>query len=289
MEVRTALESRDQLLKGIRSWFLDTGFIEVETPIVLSTPCMEDHIDALGCGDRFLRTSPELYHKRILAEGMEKIYEIGRCFRAEELGRLHHPEYTMLEWYRLDATYKDMMRDTQSLITQLAHHFSIEPPSFHIFRVKDLFIELTDWNPLQSFDADRFDEVICEQVEPYFAALGGASFLLDYPKEVAALARCVGTKEMYAERWELYIKGVEMANAYSELTDPQEQRTRFEQCADNRASRNKEIYPIDEAFLDALPRISTAGGTALGIDRLLLWLDDKDTLDDVLPFREVWK
>ena len=80
-----------------------------------------------------------------------------------------------------------------------------------------------------------------------------------------------------------------MANAYSELTDPQEQRTRFEQCADNRASRNKEIYPIDEAFLDALPRISTAGGTALGIDRLLLWLDDKDTLDDVLPFREVWK
>ena len=91
---------------------------------------MEDHIDALVCGDRFLRTSPELYHKRILAEGMEKIYEMGRCFRAEELGRLHHPEYTMLEWYRLDATYKDMMRDTQSLITQLAHHFSINLPLF---------------------------------------------------------------------------------------------------------------------------------------------------------------
>ena len=139
------------------------------------------------CGNRFLRTSPELYHKRILAEGMEKIYEMGRCFRAEELGRLHHPEYTMLEWYRLDATYTDMMRDTQSLIIQLAHQFSIEPPSFHTFRVKDLFMELTDWNPLESFDADRFDEVICEQVEPYFTALGGASFLMDYPKEAAAL------------------------------------------------------------------------------------------------------
>lgn len=289
MEVRTALEARDQLFKGIRSWFSDAGFIEVETPIVLSTPCMEDHIDALVCGDRYLRTSPELYHKRILAEGMDKIYEMGRCFRAEEFGRLHHPEYTMLEWYRLDATYKDMMRDTQSLITQLAHHFSIETPSFHTFRVKDLFIELTDWNPLQSFDADRFDEVICEKVEPYLTALGGASFLIDYPKEAAALARCVGTEEMYAERWELYIKGVEMANAYSELTDPQEQRNRFERCADKRASRNQEIYPIDEAFLEALPRISTAGGTALGVDRFLLWLEDKDTLDDVLPFREVWK
>ncbi len=289
MEVRFALEARGQLLNGIRSWFSDAAFTEVETPIVLSTPCMEDHIDALGCGDRFLRTSPELYHKRILAEGMEKIYEIGRCFRAEELGRLHHPEYTMLEWYRLDATYEDVMRDTKSLITKLAHHFSITPPLFHAFRVKDLFIELAGWNPLQSFDADRFDRVLCEQVEPYFAKIGGASFLMDYPKEAAALARCVGKEEMHAERWELYINGVEMANAYSELTDPQEQRNRFEQCADKRVNRNQVIYPIDEAFLEALSHISTAGGAALGVDRVLLWLLGKDTLDDVLPFREVWK
>ena len=289
MEVRSALEARDQLLKGIRSWFSDAAFVEVETPLVLSTPCMEEHIDAMSCGDRFLRTSPELYHKRILAGGMKKIYEVGRCFRADEVGRLHHPEYTMLEWYRLDATYEDVMRDAQSLITKLAQHFSTPPPTFHTFRVKDLFMELTGWNPLASFDADRFDEVLCEQVEPYFTALGGASFLMDYPKEAAALARCVGTKEIHAERWELYVNGVELANAYSELTDPEEQRNRFEQWVEKRASRNQVIYPIDEAFLEALSHISAAGGAALGVDRLLLWLLDKDTLDDVLPFREVWK
>jgi lysyl-tRNA synthetase class 2 len=111
---------------------------------------------------------------------------------------------------------------------------------------------------------------------------------MDYPKEAAALARCVGTEEIYAERWELYVNGVELANAYSELTDAAEQRNRFEQCAEKRASRNQVIYPIDEVFLEALSHISEAGGAALGVDRLLLWLLDKDTLDEVLPFREVW-
>ncbi len=281
----SALKSRDQLLKIIRSWFSENQFIEVETPIVLKTPCMEEHIDAIHCEDFFLRTSPELYHKRILGEGVGKIYEIGRCFRHGEIGNLHHPEYTMLEWYRLNSDYKEIMTDTKMLIDRIAKSFNRAEIKFYEFKLKDLFIDLVGWNPFVSFNADRFDQVLCENVEPYLASIKGAVFLTDYPPEAAALARCVGEKNRYAERWELYLDGIEIANAYSELTDSKEQRKRFEQCGIRRKKNKQEVYPIDEEFLQSLNKIPRAGGAALGIDRLLMWLMQKESLDNVIPFR----
>ena len=167
----SALKSRDQLLKIIRTWFSENQFIEVETPIVLKTPCMEEHIDAIHCEDFFLRTSPELYHKRILGEGVGKIYEIGRCFRHGEIGNLHHPEYTMLEWYRLNSDYKEIMTDTKMLIDRIAEKFNRAEINFHEFKLKDLFIDLVGWNPFVSFNEDRFDQVLCENVEPYLASV----------------------------------------------------------------------------------------------------------------------
>ena len=104
------LESRSILLNILRDFFLNDGFIELETPIILKTPCIEENIDAIKCGEYYLRTSPELYHKRVLSTGVKKIFEIGKCFRSNEIGRYHHPEYTMLEWYRLNSDYKKLLK-----------------------------------------------------------------------------------------------------------------------------------------------------------------------------------
>ncbi|OUX37342.1 MAG: hypothetical protein CBE26_03335 [Kiritimatiellaceae bacterium TMED266] len=281
-----AIEARDRLLQSVRCYFADADFLEVETPVVLSTPCMEEHIDAITCGSRFLRTSPELYHKRLVADGAQRIYEIARCFRAEEVGRLHHPEYTMLEWYRAAANYRDVMEDTRALIHQLSSVFNRTKPDWHCYRVGELFTELTGWNPLADFDEDRFDEVLCEKVEPFLKQMGGATFLMDYPVEAAALSRC--HSDGYAERWELYLDGIEIANAYSELTDSVEQRLRFEAWGEKRAARGQTVYALDESFIEAVGNMPETGGAALGLDRLLMWLTGAKALDEVLPFREVW-
>jgi lysyl-tRNA synthetase class 2 len=247
---------------------------------------MEEHIDAIACGSRFLRTSPELFHKRMMADGAQRIYEIARCFRAGEVGRLHHPEYTMLEWYRTAADYRDVMEDTRALISQVSSVFNRPKPSWHCYRVGELFKELTGWNPLIDFDEDRFDKVLCEHVEPFFKQVGGAVVLMDYPVEAAALSRC--HPDGYAERWELYLDGIEIANAYSELTDSAEQRARFEIWGKKRGARGQPVYTLDESFIEAVGRLPQTGGAALGLDRLLMWLRGAEALDDVLPFREVW-
>jgi len=281
-----ALEARDRLLREVRSCFAEAGFLEVETPVVVSTPCMEEHINAVVCGSRFLRTSPELFHKRLMAGGANRIYEIARCFRAGEVGRLHHPEYTMLEWYRSAADYRDVMEDTRMLVNRVSSVFNRAVPDWHCYRVGELFVELTGWNPVLEFDGDRFDALLCERIEPFFEQVGGAVFLMDYPVEAAALSRC--HPDGHAERWELYLDGVEVANAYSELRDRAEQRRRFEAWGETRAARGQAVYALDEAFIEAVGRLPETGGAALGLDRLLMWLTGADGLDEVLPFREVW-
>ena len=273
---------RDAVMRSIRAFFYDREFVEVETPIRLKIPCMELNIDAEPSGDHFLRTSPEIFHKQLLAAGHKKIVEIGKCFRSGELGPLHNPEYTMLEWYRADADYMDILEETKSLISAVWKERSLK---WSMLMVSDAFSEFAGWDPAGNYDEDRFDMDLVEKVEPAIKKMGGAVVLKDYPVEAAALSRRNPNNPLLAERWELYIDGVEIANAYSELTDPMEQRLRFEECAEQRRALGKEVYPIDEAFIKSLETMPPSGGVALGVDRLLMLIAGADSLDAVLPFR----
>ncbi len=273
---------RNAMMRSIRAFFFDRDFIEVETPIRLKTPCMEQHIDAEPSGDYFLRTSPEIFHTRLLAAGHERIFEMGKCFRRGEFGPLHHPEYTMLEWYRANADYMDILADTKALIQAVA---GIDDLVWRQWTVSEAFLEYAEWDPVGHYDENRFDIDLVEKVEPALKKIGGPIVLIDYPVEAAALSRRKPGNSPLAERWELYIDGVEIANAYSELTDPVEQRHRFEECAEQRRVMGKAIYPIDEEFIEALETMPPSGGVALGVDRLLMLIAGASNLDAVLPFR----
>jgi lysyl-tRNA synthetase class 2 len=283
------LETRDVLMQSIRAFFHSEGFVEVETPIRMQTPCMELHIDAEPSGSRWLRTSPELYHKKLLARGAQKIFEIGKCFRQGERGDRHHPEYTMLEWYRARADYTDMLADTQTLISKVWKNLK-QPASpvsndWEIWTIAEVYQQFAGWNPIEDFDADRFDVDMVEKIEPNLPK-DAPVILMDYPAECCALARLKPDNQNVAERWELYLGGIEIANAYSELTDPVEQRARFEKWAEQRKALGKVVYPIDENFIQCLETMPPSGGCALGIDRLLIVLTGADSFDDILPFRD---
>ena len=324
------LKSRDVLMQNIRAFFRAEGFEEVETPLVLKTPCMELHIDATPSGDGFLRTSPELSHKKLLAQGAEKIFEIGKCFRQGEKGPLHNPEYTMLEWYRTHSDYNDALADTQRLLFAVAAgvdrgrmrppgastefyqtgsprswpsaiddcRAGAETPPFpslggvpagrggfsepwKVFSIEEIFEKFAGWNPVEDFDADRFDLDLIEKVEPALPK-DCPVVLKDYPAELCALARLKPGNPKVAERWELYLGGIEIANAYSELTDPVEQRARFEHWGEQRRALGKVVYPIDEEFIQALETMPPASGVALGVDRLLMILTGTKTISEVL-------
>jgi lysyl-tRNA synthetase class 2 len=278
------LKARDALMQSIRAFFDYVGFVEVETPIRMKTPCMELHIDAEPSGSRWLRTSPELYHKKLLAQGAQNIFEIGKCFRQGERGDRHHPEYTMLEWYRAGGDYNAMLADTQALISKVLSGVSGSQP-WKIWTVEEAYEEFAGWNPVKNFDADRFDFDMVEKIEPALPK-DVPVILKDYPAECCALARLKADNPQVAERWELYLGGIEMANAYSELTDPVEQRARFEKWGEQRQSLEKALYPIDEEFIQCLKKIPSAGGCALGIDRLLMAATGSASFDDILPFRD---
>jgi lysyl-tRNA synthetase class 2 len=294
---KDTLELRSRVLEAVRAFFTDRGFVEVETPVRLPLPAMELNIDAEPSGDFWLRTSPELHMKRLLAAGMGKIFQVGPCFRRGERGKLHRPEYTMLEWYRADADYTDILVDTKALISGVAEkvlgsmHLSFGGqniellPVWEVLTVRDAFIISAGWDPFSAFDADRFDMDLVSRVEPYMPA-DRPAILKDYPPEQAALAR-LRDEGGYrvAERWELYIGGMELANAFSELNDPEEQRRRFEECAAARHEADKTVYGIDEDFMAALERgMPPSGGCALGIDRLVMLLAGADSIDDVVAF-----
>lgn len=288
---------RSRLLFSIRSFFHERGFVEVETPVRVITPALELHIDAEPAGDHWLRTSPELHMKRLLAGGLEQVFQLGPCFRRGERGDRHHPEYTMLEWYRARADYTDILADTKALLAFCAQSvlgrtdFSYAGqaiallPRWERLTVAEAFQRWAGWNPVAAWDAERFDLDLVEKVEPNLPRETPV-VLTDYPAAAAALARRKPADPGVAERWELYIGGLELANAYSELTDPVEQRARFVECAQARRVLGKEVYPLDEDFLAALENMPPAGGIALGVDRLAMLFADAATLDDVMAFRE---
>ena len=289
--MKPALELRSRMLSGIRRFFSSLDFIEVETPVRLPHPALETHIDAEPSGDYFLRTSPELHMKRLLAAGYERIYQMGPCFRKGERGERHHPEYTMLEWYRTGADYRDILGDTQNLIPALARDVGdrsgirFDGP-WRIITVAEAFTTWAGWDPTLDYDAERFDMDLVEKVEPSLPR-DQPVVLIDYPAEAGALSRCKPGYPHLAERWELYLNGVEIANAYSELTDAREQAARFTQAGADRAAMGKPVYAVDPKFMAALEAgIPPSGGIALGVDRLAMILAGGTSLDDVMAFRE---
>lgn len=289
-------EVRALVYRAIRQFFEERDFLEVETPLLLRAPPPEVNIDAIPAGNGWLRTSPELHMKRLLAAGDERIFQMGRCWRDGEQGRFHHPEFIMLEWYRANATYAEILADTKLLLEHVAHAiwgavdgcWQGKPISFaqdlwERRTVSQAFIEWAGWDPAAAYDADRFDLDLVTRVEPGLPT-DHPVVLMDYPVPLGALARRKPGAEHLAERWELYLGGVELANAYTELTDPVEQRARFEDWNQQRARRGAETYPMDESFIDALKDMPPSGGIALGVDRLITLLADAEALDEVIDF-----
>lgn len=273
------LKVRAQVLRTIRAFFDARGFVEVETPVRIAAPAPEPHIDCPASGDWFLRASPELQMKKLLAAGLPRIYQIGPCFREGERGRRHAPEFTMLEWYRAEADYNDIAADMEALVGEVLRTRGSASLPFARLTVRDAYRKWAGWDPVADWDQDRFDFDMATKIEPNLPK--EPLFLTDYPAPAASLARLKADDPRVAERWELYVDGMELANAFTELTDATEQRRRFEAARAERRALGEADYPLDEEFLSALARMPSAGGVALGVDRLVMLACGASSIDAV--------
>jgi len=292
---REALRARARIIQEIRRFFVEGGYLEVETPLRIPAPAPESHIDPVPADGWFLQTSPEICMKRMLAAGYERLFQISHCWRAGERGRMHVPEFTMLEWYRTATDYRGLMDETELLIRSVAegagfggvlsfrgNKIDIAAPWERI-TVRAAFEYYGGMTMEEALERNIFDEVMVERIEPRLG-LGRPAFIHDYPACRGALARLKGDDPTVAERFELYLGGVEIANAFSELTDPVEQRARFAREAAFRSSRGQGAIPLPEKFLAELASMPPSAGIALGIDRLVMVLLDADSIDDVVAF-----
>ena len=320
------LEVRSAILQAVRGFFAARGFVEVETPALQASPGIEPHLrpfatvleDPLGGAPRgiYLHTSPEYAMKKLLAAGVPRLYQLARVFRNGERSALHHPEFTMLEWYRRADGYEAIMEDCLALLASCgAESFqrggvaclASGPPlrltvaeAFDRFAAIDLFATLRDpqhpdgarlareakrigVDPGTTTDwEDLFFKIFLDRIEPRLG-VGRPALLTEYPAPMAALARLKPGDPGVAERFELYVCGVELANGFGELTDPAEQRARFEaDRARRRALYGDDGPAIDEGLLDALARIPQASGVALGLDRLVMLATGAARIEDVL-------
>lgn len=273
------LRQRAKIVSSMRAFFDGQGFVEVETPVRIDAPAPEPHID---CPEvlpprsnrgaiTYLRASPELQMKKLLAAGMDKIYQIGPCFRENERGSRHNPEFTMMEWYRRDAGYRDILSDMESLFAHLLSLMGRDLPPAKRMTVREAYRLWAGWDPWTGeWDQDRFDIDMATKIEPALAN-EGAVFLLDYPRTAASLAKLREDDDV-AERWEFYVNGIELANCFTELCDSEEQRLRFLMAKEDRRSLGEADYPLDEEFIEAIDGIGSAAGVALGVDRLVMVL-----------------
>lgn len=324
---RPLLVARNRIKAAIRAWFEADGFTEVEAAQLAASPGNETHLHGFRAGavsitgdraDVWLHTSPEFAAKKLLAAGETRIFDFARVFRNRERGRLHSPEFTMLEWYRSGEGYEALMADCAALLRIAATATgragwsfrgrsvdALLPPdrltlqdAFHEFAGIDLLATLTETAtdreglaraamsggvriaPDDSW-SDIFSRLLVEKVEPMIGN-GRPTILCDYPWPEAALARRKPGEPLVAERFELYACGVELANAFGELTDPAEQRRRFEEDMVLKREIYGESYPIDGDFLAALAVMPEASGAALGFDRLAMLATGADRLESVL-------
>ena len=284
------LKVRARVLRTIRAFFDARGFVEVETPVRIAAPAPEPHIDCPASGNWFLRASPELQMKKLLAVGLPRIYQIGPCFREGERGRRHAPEFTMLEWYRADADYNDIAADMEALVGEVLRSTGttgVSPVAalapFSRITVREAYLRWAGWDPVADWNQDRFDFDMATKIEPNLPK--EPLFLTDYPAPAASLSKLKADDPRVAERWELYVDGMELANAFTELTDATEQRRRFEAARAERRALGEAEYPLDEEFLSALAQMPPAGGVALGVDRLVMLACGVSSIDEVLSPR----
>jgi lysyl-tRNA synthetase class 2 len=293
--IKPNLQRRALIYQHTRAFFWEQGFLEIETPIRVPAVAPEQHIMPFKSEDWFLSTSPELHMKRLLASGYDRIFQISRCFRSGERGRQHNPEFTLLEWYRAGADYKQMVYDTEQLVLTVASRLGLD----HVVRYRDQEIDLTapwpgttvhdaflcaaGWDPVAEPDFLRFDTDLVTKVVPDFAP-GQPTVLLDYPAPMASLARLKPGQPTVAERAEVFIGGMELANAYSELVNAKEQETRFQAEVDQIEREHGQKMPLPRRFLDALECLPECGGIALGMDRLVMLFCNADSIDQVVTF-----
>ena len=292
---KQALWLRSRMSHAIRQFFIERDYLEVETPHLIPAPPPEVHIDVISAGDLFLQTSPELYMKRLLSAGFDGIFQICRCFRQGERGRLHLPEFTRLEWYRTGLDYKDRMEECEELISHLTlsldsatgigfqgKRISLERP-WEKITVTQAFNDYASMPLKDALENGCFDEILVKEIEPCLG-ITRPTFLYDYPASMGALARVKPDDPRFAERFEIYMGGIELANGFSELTDGQEQRRRFERDEKKRRLMGGRPYPMPEKFLRFLEQMPEAAGIAMGIDRLAMIFSDAEKIDDVVPF-----
>ncbi len=288
---RYTLEKRARIIQQIRAFFIEKNFLEIETPQRIPANAPELHIDAIPSTDWFLQTSPELCMKRLLAAGYDKLFQICRCWRAAERGKKHLPEYTMLEWYRSHCDYHQLMRDCEALFLHLAPEqqlswqgemIDLSPPWPRI-TIAEAFSQFSSIPLETALATDEFDVVMALEIEPKLP-IHRPTFLIEYPEKHAALARKKPADPLVAERFELYIGGLELANAFSELTDPTEQQQRFTKEEQQRQKAGKTPYPTPSPFLRELATLPPSAGIALGIDRLIMLFCDQKIIDNVVCF-----
>ncbi|MDM8525926.1 EF-P lysine aminoacylase EpmA [Desulfococcaceae bacterium HSG8] len=293
--VKQNLRLRARIIQAVRRFFIENDFLEVETPCRIPAPAPEANIDAIASEGWFLHTSPELCMKRLLAAGYSRIFQICRCFRGKERGRRHLPEFTLLEWYCAGIDYSDMMDQCEDLLRYTARdigsgdsfvyqgeEIDLQKP-WPRMSVREAFDKFASVSLETALARDQFDEVIACEIEPCLGR-NKPLFLCDYPASLGALARLKPDNPSVAERFELYISGIELCNAFTELTDPVEQRERFEKEQHQRMVSGKQEYPMPEKFLESLEYMPEASGNALGIDRIVMLFADSTRIDDVVAF-----
>lgn len=291
-----ALRARARALGAIREWFSEEHFVEVDTPVRVRTPGLDLHVDALPQARGHLVTSPEFFMKRLLVGGLPRIYQLAHCFRADERGAQHEPEFMLLEWYRAFSGAEQLMHDTESIVRcvveELGKRIAVKAP-FERITVRAAFQRFAserDAVSLAKKDPDRYFELLVDRVEPALEKLGRPIFLVEYPLSEASLARASPNDPTVAERFELYLSGVELCNGFGELTEPAEQRRRFQKDRSLRKRLGRPDYPLDERFLSALREgMPEAGGNALGVDRLIALALGATSIQEVMAFPEAWR
>jgi lysyl-tRNA synthetase class 2 len=292
---KKALQQRARILQGIRQFFIEKGYLEVETPHRIPTPAPESHIEAIPSDTWFLHTSPELCMKRLMAAGYDKIFQICRCWRERERGSRHLPEFTLLEWYKSGGDYRLLMEECEELIRSVlsavglgqkiifrGHDIDLSNPWERI-SVKEAFHCYARTSVPEALKKNLFDEIMVQDIEPNLG-VEKPTVIYDYPAERGALARLKQEDSTVAERFELYIGGLELANGFSELVDSKEQRKRFHAENKNRQSLGKGIYSMPDKFLAELDDMPPSAGVALGVDRLAMVFLDSETIDEVVAF-----
>ncbi|MDI9571191.1 MAG: EF-P lysine aminoacylase EpmA [Pseudomonadota bacterium] len=292
---RRALTLRARILRELRRFFADRDYLEIETPCLIPAPAPECHIDAMACEGWFLHPSPELCMKRLLAAGYDRIFQICRCFRKGERGARHLPEFTMLEWYRREADYRDLMVECEELLSEVAAALGCDGATVYQgetlrlggpwerLTVAEAFARFSPLSATEALARDCFDEILAIHVEPQLGR-GRPTILYDYPLPLASLARSKREAPAVAERFELYLAGIELANGFTELAEEGEQRRRFAREEEARRRAGKPPYPTPDKFLKSLPDLGEAAGIALGVDRLVMILADAPDIDAVTAF-----